>query len=82
MYVHFLRRRMKIGINKQETEYLIVPNRIISMPNILDVDTIRAFSKNNMLMYWIELIIAKRHKMTIKNIVHYFIERYKVTRKR
>ena len=81
MYVHFLRRRIKIGIKSNALNYLIVPNKIIPMLDSFDKSSITSYSRNNMLKYWIELAIAKRKKMTIRNIIHYFLERYKATRK-
>lgn len=81
MYVHFLRRRIKIGIKSNALNYLIVPNKIIPMLDSFDKSSITSYSRNNMLKYWVELVIAKRKKMTIRNIIHYFLERYKATRK-
>lgn len=81
MYVHFLRRRIKIEIKSNALNYLIVPNKIIPLLDSFDKFSITSYSRNNMLKYWIELAIAKRKKMTIRNIIHYFLERYKATRK-
>lgn len=76
MYVHFLRRRINIGKGIHSVDkFLVIPNRIVELPQEITIRIIKKHSKNRMLCYWIDLFMAKWKKMSIRNIICYFRER-------
>lgn len=83
MYVHFLRRKMKNLINNTDSldQFVIIPNKFIEVQKIINYRYIVNHSKNNMMLYYINLIINKWNKISIRNIYLYFKERIKAKKK-
>lgn len=79
MYVHFLRRRINIGKGVNSVDnFLIIPNKIIKLPQEITIQIIKKYSKNKMFHYWIDLFRAKWRKISIDNLVFYFRERRRI----
>ena len=76
MYIHFLRREMKLKF-KNINDLVIYPNDITDCPPQITESYIIKHSRNNMLVYYLDLIWRKRHKMSVKNIYKYFCHRIK-----
>lgn len=82
MYVHFLRRRIKIEKDIHDIgKFLIIPNKIVELPQEITMQLIKKYSKNRRLCYWIDLFMAKRGKMSVQNIISYFRIRRKAMKK-
>lgn len=79
MYIHFLRRKMKILIKDIEDKdrICIIPNKIVEAPNHICRKYIVRNSRNNMIKYYIDLIQRKWKKINFENVLKYFIHRIK-----
>lgn len=73
MYVHFLRRPMKIlNIDLPVNKLLIIPNEIQNLNKIDIIERmIRSSSKNKMLKYWILFIKRKWREITLVKVKKY-----------
>ena len=76
MYIHFLRREMKLKYDSMDS-LVIYPNDIKDCPKNITAEYIINHSKNNMFLYYIDLIKRKRNKLSVKNIYNYFSHRRK-----
>lgn len=79
MYVHFLRREMIIE-KELEENWLIIPNKIVSLDRPVGISDILKYSHNNMLKYWLDFVRRKWKKVTISKIVDYLRNRLKADR--
>lgn len=81
MYVHFLRRSILTNdIKNYGDKWLIVPNKILNLNSRIDESTIKRYSKNKMIVYWIDFIKRKWRKITIKKTINYIYNRIKVSK--
>ena len=62
MYIHFLRRKMDYQFTDGDCA-VIYPNRVVTLDKEVTLDFIMKHSKNNMVLYYIDLIKRKRNKI-------------------
>lgn len=78
MYVHFLRRPMEVAKDCDPTtnNYLIIPNQIKPLAEMVDESDIIRYSKNRMWKYWVRIVKTKWRKITPRNIYIFFKVRF------
>ncbi len=72
MYIHLLKRSMKYSIKKNCSRFLIIPNRCKKYEKQLSKFMIYYYSINNMILYWLDIILRKWKKISVKNVINYF----------
>lgn len=72
MYIHLLKRTMKYSIKKNCSRFLIIPNRCKKYEKQLSKFMIYYYSINNMILYWLDIILRKWKKISVKNVINYF----------
>ncbi|MDR1895710.1 MAG: hypothetical protein LBR10_02850 [Prevotellaceae bacterium] len=85
MYVHFLRREMKIIPPVNDAVLKIIPNKFISLSTPINPKMVKYDSRDRPIYYWINLIWRKRKKMTTQNIIRFlkhYIKHRKIDKKR
>lgn len=81
MYIHFLRRRMKLKFSINDNKLLIVPNSIKTYNRCITPKIVKRYSSNLMILYWFELLKTKWRKLSIKNVINYFVVRNNAKKK-
>lgn len=71
MYIHFFRRLMDIQIKDRSGKYLILPHKIINMPESVTSEYIINNSKNSKIKYYLRLLQDKKKlgKFSFKYII-------------
>lgn len=72
MYIHLLKRSMKLPSKNKVERYLIVPNKVIPYTHTVNKALVYMYSFNNMLLYWIDVAKRKWRKFSVKTVVNYF----------
>lgn len=81
MYIHFLRRKMDYQFTDGDCA-VIYPNKVIPLDKKVTLDFIMKHSKNNMALYYLDLIKRKRNKINLRNVLNYFYYRIKAIKKK
>ena len=77
MYIHFLKRKMKLLCSTDNQKLMIIPNNITNRIEEPSVSVIKKYSKPHWVRYFIMLAVEKRDKISIRNVIRFIIRRSK-----
>lgn len=72
MYIHLLKRNMKIPSIRKLERYLIVPNKLMPYSQSVNRALVYWYSFNNMLIYWLDVVERKWRRLSINTVKNYF----------
>lgn len=77
MYIHFLKRKMKLELNVSSNRWMIIPNKITDQIQVPTYKFVKKNSKPHWFKYFIILFWEKKHKITPLNLVKFLYRRTK-----
>lgn len=77
MYIHFLKRKMKLEVSGKEKRWLIVPNTIMEFREEPSYRIVKKYSRSHWGKYFAGLFREKRSQVTPGNVVRFILRRGK-----